>query len=325
MDRTQRLPDCIRAARAGHRCIVVSSKDESKVVRRLFARGELLEPYPRLYAERHVWLDLFQVERVDYMLRALALKHPGWVFAGLSAVAALELDHRLGLQDEDNHIYVAGSRAHARSRRLQHIPMEDAAVVRASGVPVTSVYRTLADCAVRYGFRDVLPMFDCALRRRLVSRPGLEESVAMAGRHASAVERLVRYTDSLSENGGESLCRATMLEEGFPVPRLQVEHPNLSMPGHVYRTDFEFTTVDGCLVFVEFDGMGKFVDSDKAQGRSVKAIVHAERRRERDLETLTHARIVRLDFVEVMKRTPMVTALLHAGVPRNGPSFMNAS
>ena len=91
-----------------------------------------------------------------------------------------------------------------------------------SGIAVTTIERTLIDCALTYSLQDVLPMFDSALRLELTTKDAILQECDSLRRDAGRVLRALHYdyADARSENGGESECRAVIIEAGFMVPEL---------------------------------------------------------------------------------------------------------
>nr|WP_236022521.1 CTP synthase [Bifidobacterium phasiani] len=315
----ERLAD---AAERSRRCFQGTTEAECAAMRRRVRAGELVTPYRALYARAGYWGGLNGTERVLHVIRALAVRYPQWTFGGSSAAAVWELEHPWSLHD-DGVVYIVGDggsamHTHARLRR-SFVPTEDMRKVTVrNGVRVASVARTLVDCGLRHRFVDVLPMFDSALRRRLVT---VDEVVAICDRtqaDCGHVLRLLHYASPLSENGGESLCRATIIEEGFKAPQLQHEFVDPGDARIRHRADFVWHTSDGRIVVLEFDGQGKYVDPTMTQGKSVRSVVSEEREREAVLRRAGVTQIIRTDFKEVAARLPLTAKLVDAGVPLAG-------
>lgn len=123
--------------------------------------------------------------------------------------------------------------------------------------------------------------------------------------------------DPLSENGGESLARAVMVEEGFPVPQLQRVFTNPENPREWYRVDFAWQFPGGYAVVAEYDGTAKYSDPVMTSRRSIQAVVNQQNDRERKLYEWGVNRIVRLSYDDVVQRWPLVDKLTGAGLPRN--------
>ncbi|MDF7663752.1 hypothetical protein PT282_03600 [Bifidobacterium sp. ESL0763] len=304
----------IDAARHG-RCLHASSHADQAVLSRLVRTGLVVRARQGLYASREVWRELTPRQRYVWVIRGLHVWHPDWVFAGLSVIALHGIEYPLWL-DERQTVFLASVRAVgvARKSTTRYIHVEQYRELCGQGRCMTSVARALLDCAASFEFREVLPMVDSALRKRLVTRQELANVPGLSSPLKAKVGFLLRYADPGSENGGESLCRATIIEEGFPPPKLQQEFR--MRDGRKYRVDGLYRLADGSMVVVEYDGMGKYVDDAMTGGRSVRQVVHAEKRREQDLLDSGVTRIVRFDYRDVLRRDPVVRKLLEAGVPR---------
>ena len=129
------------------------------------------------------------------------------------------------------------------------------------------------------------------------------------------VRKLLEYADPASENGGESYCRAVIIELGFEPPQLQVEFRDPDAPANVIRVDFLWRTPDGGMVVLEFDGMRKYVDPSMTNGRDVQRVVLDERRREESLRKVGVTVILRTDYREVRQGSGLFAKLSRAGVP----------
>ncbi|WOP19001.1 hypothetical protein [Raineyella sp. LH-20] len=140
------------------------------------------------------------------------------------------------------------------------------------------------DCARTLGFADGLAVVDSALRLAF-GRCTKEQLVgvlrAQGGRHGIAIARaVVAGASPLAENGGESVSRALLKQQGLPDPVLQYEIRNENGE-FVARTDLawlEARTVG------EFDGVQKYRrgQDDQDAGR----IVYQEKRREDAIRSL---------------------------------------
>lgn len=183
-------------------------------------------------------------------------------------------------------------------------------------VRVTSPARTLVDCGLRYPFEQVLPMVDTALRRGLTSRDDVLAICDAMYEDCGDVLRLLHYADPLSENGGESLCRAAIIEEGFVLPQLQRPFVDPANGRDEYRADFTWCLPGGRIVVLEYDGMRKYVDPAMTDRRDVRGVVERERARETALRAAGVTTILRVSHAEVTERTPLILKLQRAGIPR---------
>lgn len=163
-------------------------------------------------------------------------------------------------------------------------------------------------------------MFDSAMRKNLVNEQAIIKASASVRVADSKIQSLLHFTDWHSENCGESICRAIMLEEGFNKPDLQNEFRIPTVNGDIltYRVDMTYRLPNNALIGVEFDGMDKYINPDMTNHHSIRQVVYEEKEREHNLLTATPIqRIVRLDFNDMMQRTPLIKKLSDAGVPRS--------
>lgn len=309
-------------------CVIATDDAQAHMLTRQYRAQKLLRICHGVYAKPEIWHNLTFHEQSMQLIHALSTQHPDWIFAGISAATIHRLPHRNWL-NRNRQIYITakpGSYTNAK-RPIQHVCTPSNHHIMVDGLKVTPPEQTLADCTGRYGFRDVLAMCDDALRRHMITPANLKatyERTPATGRTRHKATALLRYMSPLSESPGESLCRGTMLEEGFPAPRLQVNHRNKFTSGHTYRTDFEFTALDGDTIIVEFDGAQKYVDPSMTGNRTIRNVVHYEQAREQALANEPGIkRIIRFDYDQVMQRRPVTTALVAAGVPRSSaiPDF----
>ncbi|WP_236029518.1 CTP synthase [Bifidobacterium miconisargentati] len=182
-------------------------------------------------------------------------------------------------------------------------------------IRITSPARTLVDCGLRYTFAQSLPMFDSALRNHLTTPQQVMDICDGMRTECGSIMRLLHYADPLSENGGESLCRAVVIEEGFAVPQLQHVFTDVDASWTRYRVDFVWHTEDGRIIVLEFDGTAKYTDPSMTRHSNVHTVVRAERDREDALRRAGVTTIIRTNYEEVTLRTPLVRKLLDARVP----------
>ncbi|NEG72500.1 CTP synthase [Bifidobacterium ramosum] len=279
----------------------------------------------------------------------MAEQFPHRIFAGLSAATILHLEHGWHLHAGDP-VFIAsnGSEKLPSYRKLHRVYMRDPEVrevryrQRGDGtvgahlacvdddtepetigsVRITSPARTLVDCGLRYEFADALPMFDSALRRGLVRT---EDVLAICDRmrvDCGPVMRALHYADPASENGGESWCRAVVIEGGFVAPELQREFVDPEDDASCSRVDFLWRLPGGGIVVLEYDGMRKYVDPAMAKGRDIRQVVLDERAREEMLRRAGVTAVLRTDHDEVRRRHPLYRKLEEAGVPKSGVKLL---
>ncbi|PWG64195.1 CTP synthase [Bifidobacterium callitrichidarum] len=255
----------------------------------------------------------------------MSRRHPQWVYAGLSAAAAMNLEYSWSLL-RDESIYVASSPENQSHRRSQTVPIfvasEENCVVRyllgesMVAVRTTTPARTLVDCALRYPFRLVLGMFDSAFRMKLTDADSVVDECDRIRADCGSVFRLLRYTDARSENGGESLCRATLIDAGFAVPELQREFVDPENSWNVRRVDFVWHTADGRTIVLEYDGMRKYVDPVMTKRRDIQQVVSAEKSRDDMLLRAGVSAVVHATYDDVVTHGSLWSKLIRAGVPR---------
>ncbi|WP_240541707.1 CTP synthase [Bifidobacterium callimiconis] len=330
-------------AERARRCFYPTSRSQQQAAYARTRVGQLVRPYRNMYADSEYWSTLPPPERSRHIIRTMAQQYPGRVFAGLSAAAILSLEYPWGLH-ADGLIYIAAPRGRSAGAhpQLRHIVMTDTPVRTVvdclnegrfgtfilpdpatydgigdvvNTMRITTPARTLVDCGLRYPFVQTLPMFDSALRRNLATREELLELCDGLRTDCGPVMRLLRYANPLNENGGESLCYGTIIEEGFAVPELQHVFIDPDDPRARYRADFVWHTSDGRVIVLEYDGTRKYVDPAMTNRRDVRDVVRRERAREDALRRAKVTAIIRTDYDEVIRRTPLRRKLLTAGVP----------
>lgn len=285
------------------------------------AKGVYVVPARGFYARRAAFESLSIRERALRTVRSLAAAHPDWLFCAFSAAMLHGLQVPFALLDKA-HIVQAWSRTRTSSVVCRHAySIEQCDCDIQLGVRVTSICRTLLDCLCIASFREGLAIADSALRWGGIERAELEQYVAEKGRHRKGLNnarRVLRYSDGRSENGGESIARAVMIEHGFVVPELQTEVIDPMDPMNPKRCDFSWKFPDGQLILGELDGMGKYVRDCNGDLRDVEGVAREmsrERTREAHLN-LTNAKVVRFTFNQVLDEGYFERLLLTAGVPK---------
>lgn len=202
------------------------------------------------------------------------------------------------------------------TRHSGTLPTGDVAEV--DGRAVTSVERTIVDCAKRLHPRDALVVADSGMR--LLVEPRRNEREKAASRTDELRERLLRmveqgarhgrvqaravlaHADPLSESPYETVIRWIAVSLGLPRPVLQ---QRFDVRGRTYYTDLCWRfdlEIDGSrfrlLLLVEYDGEVKYVVEGAASAttaQQVSEVLIAEKRREDDLRSLPHAQVLRFD------------------------------
>lgn len=219
------------------RCFYGSTHSQRRAMLNLARDGELKRTYCNTYMTAHQWDGLVPPGRMLYTARSLGERHERRVFAGHIAVAAHKLDHPWRIHDNTVVIAASCSPTVRPSSRLRRIYAPRVISCTKSGIAVTTIERTLIDCALTYSLQDVLSMFDSALRLELTIKDAILQECDSLRRDAGRVLRALHYdyADARSENGGEFECRAVIIEAGFMVPELQVE---FNIDGRIKRVDF---------------------------------------------------------------------------------------
>lgn len=297
-------------------CAVPNSRAQRDAMRRRSNSGELVRPYYRTYARAEYWHGLNPEQQSMHVIKALAHIKPNWTFAGVSAAVVWGLDHPWRLHC-DGLVWIAtsGSVDLAGDSHLRRIFVASLKAYTVQGVKVTSVARTLVDCALRYSFDEVLPMFDAALRKCCVNEESVLEACDTVRADVGPVLKLLHYADAASENGGESLCRAVIIEQGFAIPQLQRVFVDPANPRNEYRADFTWRFADGRMVVLEFDGNEKYVNPAMTRMRSTEQVVYEERLRESALRRAGVTDLIRTNYREVLGKAALAHKLLAAGIP----------
>lgn len=298
----------------------------------------IVRPHRNVYVRAEYWQSLDPPERARHVIKTLSRQFPNRIFAGISAAAVMRLEYPWSLHDQGPVFLATTSSSQIRRAywRIKRIHMADIPVQAmryfedgssllggieddrddcVDSVRITSPERTLVDCGLLYSFEQALPMFDSALRCGLVTRESVLEICDSLYVDCDPILRLLHYADPLSENGGESRCRAVIIEAGFVPPVLQCVFEDPTNDINRYRADFSWRLADGAVVVLEYDGMRKYTDQSMTQGRDIREIVRMERLRENALRMHGVTMVIRTDYDEVSRRAPLIRKLAEAGIP----------
>jgi predicted transcriptional regulator of viral defense system len=235
-------------------------------IRLLVRRGVLMPVGYGAYAPRATAAKVSADPAGKQTLRVasvLAVAGPGDVGSHHSAAAIHGLD-RLGRLPEQ----VAVTRPPGGSQRgrsgvhihIAALPGEHVTVC--SGVPVTSVARTVVDLARTSPFRDGVVVADSALRTGQASKDELLAVVADCAKWPGIrrARLVVDFCDGKSESVLESISRVAFRDHGIPAPELQVWVGG-EEGGVLGRADFlwrRYRTIG------EADGAVKYADTNRA-------------------------------------------------------------
>lgn len=319
-EKTQsKIEEMLDDAEARGMLLAAPAQSVHRQLNRLAQRGALLRPMPGLYARPSYWSGLSDSERCLHQMRTLAAIHPDWEFCSVSAAVVYGL--WVGNRRMTPLVIASNERSHGRStlliRRQRIEPgAGEPCVVR--GIRVTPPLRTTFDCLRWLPFSEGLAVADSSMRRFGVPAGRLAAEIEERYRGLHGYSRAIstaKFANPLSESGGESMARAIMIDQGFQIPRLQVEIPDPMCPDKTYRVDYLWELPDGVRIIGEFDGREKYRNPVMTGGRDVVDVLADERLRESRL-ALTGARIMRFSFRDICNVPYFVRLLETSGVPR---------
>ncbi len=246
----------------------------------LRSRAEWHALRPGAYLDGERWTQLDRTQRHLLLVRATAPKLGPMTVVSHRSAAVL---HGLTLWPAPSlkePVHVTRHRASGGYRKglvYAHTGFAEPTPTSVDGIPVTSVARTIIDCARTMGFDTGVVMADGALRTGAVTPGQLADEVSGLGRRRGRSQAIAAasFASELSESVGESLSRTALM--GLPVPLLQFE---LRLPDQIVRTDFAWP--DRRTVG-EFDGAVKYGRLLK-EGETTSDVLVRERRRELAIE-----------------------------------------
>lgn len=317
-----RINSLISTALRERRCAFSTVESENAALRRRATEdGGLLRPARGLYIPVEYWNELSPEDRTLHVARGFAAWHPKWVFGGNVAAAIHGFDGSWSMHDGTVTVISPFSEKYHPMSKVKRmcIPSEVVSTQQIDGVTVLDKLLTVLTCAIRYDFPIALAVVDAALRQGM-SREELLEACSRWNGIFWHAANVIRYGDARSENGGESYCRAVMIENGFAQPQLQTEIID-SVTGNKYRADYLWRLHNGRTVIGEFDGTEKYVNPSMNDRQDIREVVRKEREREDALRRSGITDIVRFNYQEVVERDPFIHKLADAGVPRYGERF----
>ncbi|MBR1828991.1 MAG: hypothetical protein IJ781_05710 [Atopobiaceae bacterium] len=301
------------------RLTVASSQAEERRLERLVKKGELVAPMRGMFVNADEWSRLSPLEQARRTIATLSDKHPKWVFNLFSAAAIYSLE--VG-RDDLATVHRLGPR---RSRHLGQGPIvvhrgRTSNPVAVDGILVTPVLQTVVDCLCALEFGRALAIADSAQRVLGVTKPELEAELKTRENCVGwkVARDAIAFSDPLSANGGESMARAVMIEQGFMIPRLQVERRDPFNPNKTFYVDYYWNLGEAGEVIGELDGRDKYVLPDLTGGRDAVDVLRAERLRE-SRASGGRARVMRFSFADVMDERRLVQLMELYGIPR-GPA-----
>lgn len=284
-------------------------------------KGDLVAVARGAYVTGEAWAQLGSDSRYRARVKAIAaLSHGRLVFSHHSAAALWRLPI-VGHWPNQVHVIVGrsggGRSSAAVARHTVGIPTNLETI---DGLTVTTLARTVVDCAKLLAFGPAVAMADAALRRRahpidgmpattLVSSDLIREASSLALRQSSAkVTRVIEFADGAADRPGESLSRVSMFRADFTMPRLQAELFGAS--GRRYFVDFWWPQFG---VIGEFDGEDKYRNPVFLRGRTPEQALLDEKDREDDLRAAGHA-MVRWGWSVARSPQLLASKLTRAGV-----------
>ncbi|NOV98509.1 hypothetical protein [Isoptericola halotolerans] len=242
--------------------LLVAREHDRHVLRRATANGDLERVRRGAYRpvgpeqNRHAAARRLATDRLRAVHRQLRARH---VFSHESA--ALLWGAPLWRLPQRVHVLVPSSpssRAAADIVRRRGVPDEHV-VLRA--LPVTTLRRTVVDCALTLHPLDALVVADWALGRGMDRAAALDLWARPRRRNGTARARWVlEHADAGAESPWETWVRYLALRAGLPRPRTQLP---VEVDGRRYRVDLGWAEEK---VLVEFDGRVKDVDGSFGAG-----------------------------------------------------------
>jgi len=190
------------------------------------------------------------------------------------------------------------------------------------GLRVTSIARTVVDCARLLPFDNAVVLADAALRRGLVGRVDLERQLRRHARvpGARSADAVVAFADGRSSGVGTSRSRVLFRNAGLPPPELRFVVPDLADVAGAgsagSESDFGYP-LD--RVLGEFDGweeFGRLLEPAPPDWRR-ELVVAAERARH---ERLVAAgwRVVRWTWADLARPADLIARMREALVRSGG-------
>lgn len=303
-------------------CMVPETHADRIALNRRVQKGEVISPASGIFERPDHWSGLSPDQKALHLMRALAKKHPAWVFRGSSAALAwgLQVPYSIALpvkayaehtpEEPGSYLEVLEMPKPLRGIKVEHV----------DGVRAIDLMDAALESMLVAEFPDGLAIADSAIRALGWSRDDLLEYVEKAGHNRRGVRRalmIAQHADGRAENGGESRMRAFFIVRGYQLPELQVEMLDPTDPRRSYRVDFIWYLPDGRVIIGEFDGRIKYVDEELLNGRSAREVIMEEKDRESRLTWGRDARIVRLNWDDFKQLGNLQRKLDAAGVPRS--------
>ena len=189
------------------------------------------------------------------------------------------------------------------------------------GLRVTSIARTVVDCARLLPFENAVVLADAALERGLVGRAELERQLRRHARvpGARSADAVVAFADGRSSGVGTSRSRVLFRAAGFPAPELRFVVPDLAdvagAGSAAAESDFGYP---GDRVLGEFDGWEEFgrLLGPAPPGWRREPAIAAERARH-ELLVASGWLVVRWTWADLARPADLITRM-RAALARSG-------
>ena len=300
-------------------CLYPTSEKDARILRRRAAEeeSELVQPAAGLYARKAYWGNLKPDAKALHIMRGLSAMHPNWVFSAQSAALAHGFPMSYSTLSKTHVAVHSGHRQGRHDKIVRHAVSHDEPAI-ASGMRVTSFWRTVFDCLTTLEFSEALLVADHALRTRRISRAAMRRALLRRFSGHRGIGRaldICAWAEPCAESGGESIARAGMIRLGFALPRLQVELPDPIDPTRSFRVDYVWRDESRALIFGELDGGAKYTEKELTGEKSLDEVLGAEHERQTRL-SVYRARLIRFSFDEARNLAALERKLATYGVPR---------
>lgn len=311
----------LKAAERDNTCLVTKDPSARRHYNRLVEQGTVVSPMRGMYARAEYWKDLSFDRQHLHMVRALAKKHPSWVFSHFTA--ALLHGLYVSFYDLKQIHRIVSYESKTGSKKLYNHVSDTQDIAEVDGIAVTSFEQTVFDCMKCSEFEDALAIADSACRiRNLASWEICDIIDAMASKYLGGLS-VARFAaskaDGRSESGGESIARAKMIKLGYMLPDLQVKIPDPIDEDNEYRADFFWKLPDGGLLVGELDGHEKYVNPEMTDGKTVEEVLIDERRRESHVNA-HRIPVMRFSYADIVSEARFSRIMDAFGVPLVGDS-----
>lgn len=304
--------------------LIAQTPSERKSLKLLVSRGSAVEPIPGAFSLKEEYDRMNLRARERARIKAIHKLHPNWTFCLYSAAIAHGLQVPHALLDATHIAIAKGQNWRKAGPAIHSHVLHDPITTISDGVPCTNIAATVFECLCAAEFRLGLAIADSALHNHLVSQESLIDYFEQHARYRHGyrqARKTLMHADGRSENGGESVTRAIILELGFTAPDLQVEIEDPLNPGTCKRVDFYWLLEDGRAVIGELDGFEKYLkthgssrETPDGDLRSAIKAMRDERIRETSLN-LADMTVLRFSYADVLDTDRFFSLLSTAGVP----------